>query len=250
MTQLTSFQLFLKTNKLKQKQIAEYLGTSPQYINQVARGVCNLSDEKYELLLQGDWDTSMLNIPYYIKDKNRTDCIPILPFNTINTAEINIQKFIKENGNKLKQISLNKLVQYANCAEQVCTTAMVPTFTPGDMIFIRFLSDKTSIIDGDIYYFNMKTLPNMIRKVKINGDQLLLIANNPAFEDISISYDEIFNIADIVGLFRSSFDYQHADIEVIRKEFDSRIDKLIDVNGKILQSMSDLIAVIKNNTAQ
>lgn len=90
----------------------------------------------------------------------------------------------------------------------------------------------------------------MIRRVKINGDQLLLIANNPAFEDISISYDEIFNIADIVGLFRSSFDYQHTDIEVIRKEFDSRIDKLIDVNGKIIQSMSDLIDVIKNNTAQ
>lgn len=67
MEQLTDFQRFIKVNKLKQKQVADYLETSPQYINQVAKGLCNLSDEKYERLVQGNWDISMLNIPPYIK---------------------------------------------------------------------------------------------------------------------------------------------------------------------------------------
>ena len=67
MGQMTDFQKFIKTNKLKQKQVAAYLETSPQYISQVAKGLCSLSDEKYEKLVQGDWDISMLNIPPYIK---------------------------------------------------------------------------------------------------------------------------------------------------------------------------------------
>ena len=67
MAQLTDFQLFIKLNKLKQKQVADFLQTSPQYINQVAKGKCALSDDKYEKLMQSGWDISMLEIPSYIK---------------------------------------------------------------------------------------------------------------------------------------------------------------------------------------
>lgn len=67
MEEMTDFQRFIKVNKLKQIQVAEYLGTSPQYVNQVANGKCALSDDKYELLAKSSWDTSMLTFPSYIK---------------------------------------------------------------------------------------------------------------------------------------------------------------------------------------
>lgn len=67
MTQMNDFQLFIKVNKLKQKQVAEYLGTSTQYVNQVANGKCALSGDKYEMLAQSSWDVSMLDFPSYIK---------------------------------------------------------------------------------------------------------------------------------------------------------------------------------------
>lgn len=67
MEEMTDFQRFIKVNKLKQTQVAEYLGTSPQYVNQVANGKCALSDDKYELLAKSSWDTSMLTFPSYIK---------------------------------------------------------------------------------------------------------------------------------------------------------------------------------------
>ena len=67
MAQMNDFQLFIKVNKLKQKQVAEYLGTSTQYVNQVANGKCALSGDKYELLAQSQWDVSILEFPAYLK---------------------------------------------------------------------------------------------------------------------------------------------------------------------------------------
>lgn len=67
MEQMTDFQTFIRVNKLKQKQVAEYLGTSSQYINQVAKGKCALSSDKLEMLAQSGWDVSMLTFPPYIK---------------------------------------------------------------------------------------------------------------------------------------------------------------------------------------
>lgn len=69
MEQLSDFQLFIKLNKLKQKQVADYLGTSTQYVNQVVNGKCSLSDDKYELLAKSDWDVSMIKFPPYIQVK-------------------------------------------------------------------------------------------------------------------------------------------------------------------------------------
>lgn len=270
MGQITDFQLFIKANKLKQKQVADYLGTSPQFINQVAKGICALSDEKYELLVQGDWDVSMLNIPPYIKvpatmttydqsersantdivditvipaeaveEIKSASSVPVVPSDIANTAEINVRKFIEKKGDELEHISPNDLVRRAEGAERVRKTSMMPTFMPGDVVFIEFLDDKTKIIDGHIYYFDTKIRPTMIRRVKFEGEKLRLIAENPMYGDIILTFDDILNIADIVGMFRSSFGNQYVEIEEVRKKKDSQIDKLIEHIG-------DLIAVVKD----
>lgn len=58
------FSIFLQTNNLTNKEVAEYLGVSPQYISQVRKGKSDLSGEKLDMLLNNNrgWDASMLSI--------------------------------------------------------------------------------------------------------------------------------------------------------------------------------------------
>lgn len=165
--------------------------------------------------------------------------VPVVPSDIANTAQINVRKFIEKKADELERISPSDLVQRADGAERVRKASMMPTFMPGDVVFIEFLDDKTKIIDGHIYYFDTKTRPTMIRRVKFEGNKLRLIAENPMYGDIIMNYDDILNIADIVGMFRSSFGNQYVEIEEMRKKKDSQIDKLIEHIG-------DLIAVVKD----
>ncbi len=279
MEQLTDFQRFIKVNKLKQKQVADYLETSPQYINQVAKGLCNLSDEKYERLVQGNWDISMLNIPPYIKvpatltvltptaeerkemsegvdmsvipaevveeikeEVKAEMIVPIVPHEVALKAETNIKKFIEDNASELEHFDPRSVTAEVNGAERICSTSMSPTFLPGDVVFIRFLQEKTKITDGGIYYFDTSTRPTMIRLVKLLEDgRLLLKALNPRYGDIYVRKDEITNIGKITGMYRETFGDQYAEIEEVRRKKDEQVDNLIEQNGKALQIIEELI---------
>ena len=215
MAQLTDFQRFIKANNLKQKHVAEYLETSPQYINQVARGTSNLSDEKYERLVQSGWDISMLDIPPYIKvpatmaiydgivpapsEDGSIDMsvvpvevveeikaevaeeitaemtVPIVPQEIANNAETNIREYIKKNASELEHFDPRTITKEVYGAERICTTSMSPTFQPYDIVFIQLLDDKTRITDGKMYYFDTKKWPTMIRIVKVLNDGKLLL---------------------------------------------------------------------------
>ena len=59
------YKLFISTNGLKQKDVADYLGVTNQFISQVIQGKCNLPSSKLKALLNNDkgWDVSMLTGP-------------------------------------------------------------------------------------------------------------------------------------------------------------------------------------------
>lgn len=285
MGQMTDFQRFIKTNKLKQKQVAEYLETSPQYINQVVRGLCNLSDEKYEKLVQAGWDISMLDIPPYIKvpatvtvfdgvvpvtdeqdlekgvdmsmypaevveeikaevaEEIREEMIvPIVPREVAANAETNIKEYIEDNASELEHFDPRKITASVDGAERICTTSMFPTFQPHDIVFVKFLKDKTRITDGKIYYFDTHTHPTMIRLVKkLDNGHLRLIALNARYGDIIIDFDQITNIGEIKGMYRETFSDQYAEMEEIRRRKDAQVDKLVEQNGEALKIIHDLI---------
>lgn len=285
MGQMTDFQRFIKTNKLKQKQVAEYLETSPQYINQVARGLCNLSDEKYEKLVQAGWDISMLDIPPYIKvpatvtvfdgvvpvtDEQDLEkgvdmsiypaevveeikaevveeieaeiVVPIIPHEIALKTDVDIRKYIEDNASELEHFDPRTITAEVDSAERICTTSMSPAFMPSDRIFIKFLEEKSKITDGEIYYFDTRTRPTMIRMVKILEDgRLLLQALNPRYGDIYLRREDIINIGKIKGLYRDTFGDQYAEIEAVRRKKDEQIDKLVEQNGEALKIIHDLI---------
>lgn len=61
--QMTDFELFIKQNGIKKKDIAKYIGSSAQFITQLCNGSRRLPPEKCALLKQNNegWDTSMLH---------------------------------------------------------------------------------------------------------------------------------------------------------------------------------------------
>lgn len=283
MGQMTDFQVFIKTNKLKQKQVADYLETSPQYINQVAKGLCNLSDEKYEKLVQAGWDISMLDIPPYIKvpatvavynptAEERQEVadgidmsiypaevveeikaevveeieaeivVPIIPHEIALKTDVDIRKYIEDNASELEHFDPRTITAEVDSAERICTTSMSPAFMPSDRIFIKFLEEKSKITDGEIYYFDTRTRPTMIRMVKILEDgRLLLQALNPRYGDIYLRREDIINIGKIKGLYRDTFGDQYAEIEAVRRKKEEQINKLVDQNSEALKIIHDLI---------
>jgi phage repressor protein C with HTH and peptisase S24 domain len=171
--------------------------------------------------------------------------VPIISAEIANEAGVDIRKYIDDKACELDHINPSDLTHQADGAERIRKTSMWPTFAPGDIVFVQFLKDKRNIIDGHTYYFDMRSRPTMIRKVKIEGEHLRLIAKNPSFGDIFVTFDDILNIADIVGLFRSSFGDQYDEIEAVRRKKDDQINHLIEQNGEALRSIGDLISVIK-----
>jgi transcriptional regulator with XRE-family HTH domain len=279
---MTDFQRFIKTNKLKQKQVAEYLETSPQYINQVARGLCNLSDEKYEKLVQAGWDISMLDIPPYIKvpatvtvfdgvvpvtdeqdlekgvdmsiypaevveeikeeireeviegireeikeEIKQEGAITVIPVEIANQVDVDIQKYIEENESELKKLTPSDLTGDVDGVEEIRRDSMSPALVPGDKVFLKFLKHKSHIIDGTVYYFNLRNHPTMIRQVKIEGDKLRLIAFNSQYSDIITDFNNVLRVADVNGMYRSFFTNQYSEAESVRRKKDEQIDSLI-----------------------
>lgn len=173
--------------------------------------------------------------------------VPIVPKEIAQKASTNIKKFIEENASELEHFDPLSITAEVDGAERVCTTSMATTFVPGDVVFVRFLKDKTHIIDGAMYYFDLKTRPTMIRMVKIIDDNhLRLRALNPRYGDVQIHKDEVNNIGELKGMYRATFSDLSAEIEEVRRKKDEQVDKLIAQNGEALKCMCELVSVIKN----
>ena len=164
-----------------------------------------------------------------IAEITKAESVPYVPSRIANNIQVeNIREYLEKKGDELERIKPGDLVGDPDSAERIRKTSMSPTFIPGDVVFVQFLDNIKNITDGQIYYFKMATRPTMIRRVKIEGDYLRLVADNPNFGDIITSFDEIVNVADIVGMFRSSFGNQYAEVEAVRAKKEQQIDNLID----------------------
>lgn len=193
-------------------------------------------------------DISAIPVEVYeavAEEVKKEESVVIVSAEVANSPDTNIRKYIKEKGDELERIYLGDLLpKGAKVVERVRKTSMLPSFQPGDWVFVKFIN-KDNITDGETYYFDFNTRPTMIRKVKIEGNNLRLIAKNPQFGDIIIKRKEINNIGDIVGLFRNYFGDQYDDIEAMRRKKEEQIDKLLDQNQEALRIISNLIP--KNN---
>lgn len=173
------------------------------------------------------------------------ESIPMLPTEISNKVGCDIKAFIEENGDELEGINPSQLLNGADLAEKVLKASMMPTFVPDDIVFVTFLKDKYTIVDGDMYYFALKSKPTMIRKVKIEGNNIRLIAQNPTYGDIITTFDDVRNVAKIVGLLRMTFADFYSEMEEMRRQKEEQINKLIEQNKQSGEREDRLIALLE-----
>lgn len=268
---MADLKLFRKQNNLTQDELGEYLGIKKSFISRIENGFHKLPHEKLSKLLNNNlgWDVSSLlasneNEEVYSTNTERlenvfpaeiveeikeeikeevvqAESVPILSEDLTTATDINIRSYIADNGDELERINPSQMLQQADLAEKVMRSSMLPTFAPGDIVFIRFMKDKAKLIDGDTYYFDLKSLPTMIRKVKIEGEKLRLIAQNPAYGDIVTERTNIVSVARIVGLLRLTFTDFYSDVEEARKRKDEQINDLIHTHASQVEKFIEHI---------
>lgn len=266
---MADLKLFRKQNNLTQGELGEYLGIKKSFISRIENGFHKLPHEKLSKLLENNlgWNVSALltsneseevyststgfesivpaEVVEEIKEEvAQAESVPILSEDLSTATDIDIRSYIDENGDELERINPSQLLQQADLAERVMRTSMLPTFAPGDIIFIRFMKDKAKLIDGETYYFDLKSLPTMIRKVKIEGDRLRLIAQNPNFGDIITTRADIVSVAKIVGLLRMTFTDFYSDIDEARKQKEVQISNMIESHTTQVDSLIKEISKI------
>lgn len=266
---MADLKLFRKQNNLTQDELGEYLGIKKSFISRIENGFHKLPHEKLSKLLENNlgWNVSALltsnegeevystntgfesTVPAEVieeikEEVAQAESVPILSEDLSTATDIDIRSYIDENGDELERINPSQLLQQADLAERVMRTSMLPTFAPGDIIFIRFMKDKTKLIDGETYYFDLKSLPTMIRKVKIEGEKLRLIAQNPNFGDIVTTRADIVSVAKIVGLLRMTFTDFYSDIDEARKQKEAQISNMIELHTTQVDSLIKEISKI------
>ena len=174
------------------------------------------------------------------------ESVPIIPAEVANVETVDVRKYIEDNIDELERFHFGKRAKASSGVECVFDNSMAPTFIPSDKVLISFIDDISTIIDGKIHFVQLKNRPTMLRKVKIEGDKLRLIAENPNYGDLVVAHNDIVNIASVVCMVRTSFENQNAEIESLRRKKDSQIDKLIKQNGDALKSINNLIALMDN----
>lgn len=153
--------------------------------------------------------------------------ITVIPVEIANQVDVDIQKYIEENESELKKLTPSDLTGDVDGVEEIRRDSMSPALVPGDKVFLKFLKHKSHIIDGTVYYFNLRNHPTMIRQVKIEGDKLRLIAFNSQYSDIITDFNNVLRVADVNGMYRSFFTNQYSEAESVRRKKDEQIDSLI-----------------------
>lgn len=169
------------------------------------------------------------------------EAIAVIPVEIANQVDVDIKKYIEENESELEKLTPSDLTGDVDGVEKIRKDSMSPTFVAGDRVFIKFLKHKSHIIDGGIYYFNLRNRPTMIRQVKIEGDKLRLIAFNTQYSDIITDFDNVLRVAEVNGMYRSFFSNQYSETEAVRRKKDEQIDKLIDQNQEALRIIGRMV---------
>ena len=250
---------------LSQRDLAQIIGTAQSEISHFANGRRDLKGQYLQSLIAHfgretidaytipdrpfdgitkDAQVTILDpatVQEIKNDMKAMEAIPILPTEVATEPEQDIREYIAESGNELERINPSHLLRHADLAEKVLHTSMFPTFQPEDIIFIRFIPSQMEIVDGNTYYIDSKIYPTLIRRVKVEGDRLRLIAQNKQFADIYINRADVHNIGSIVGLLRMNFGNQYDEMEELRHKKDSHLERMMEMLERSAEQQGKLI---------
>lgn len=174
----------------------------------------------------------------------KLESIPIVAPSVTAVRGTDIQEYVEQNADELEHLDLFKVIEDPDFVERISGMSMYPTLKPSDVVLIKILPDKT-IVDGKMYYLNTKNWPTMVRTVKVEGNKLRLIAENPNFGDIVIDRNDLIRIGRVVCMIRKTLGDYYGEVEAIRRKKDEQIETLITNNGKANENISRLIDILE-----
>lgn len=187
----------------------------------------------------------------------KASSIPIVSKSISAKSGVDVKAYVRKHEDDLERINPSQKVSHANYAITLTDMSLAPLFLPGDNIFFMTLPDMDVLVDGKLYYLCLENKPPIIRKVKMEGNKLRLVAENSDFGDIIVSKREVISVASYVGMMRLNYNDYHTKIDTIRKQKDEQIKEIIEHQGKLIGEITKfseredrLISMIKNKFNQ
>ena len=129
------------------------------------------------------------------------DEVAVVPTELHKEPNINVYAYTRENDVEMQPIV--KQFSTHDLFFRVPNSSMAPKILASDIVALQ-RCDINSSIPGCIYMVDHRTLGAFLRKVKDEGDTLLLSSyNKEEFEDFRVRKADVFNLARVVGLIRT-----------------------------------------------
>ena len=246
---------------LSQRQLAEIMKTSQSEVSQIANANRRMLRKHIDGLIEyfgediisqyrvsnenpmaqakdstADVETvESEDIRYLTKEENN---IPVLTDEIISRRNLDICKYVQNNGSELASIDPRSLVEGAEFAMEILKDSMSPDIAQGDIVFLKFLPKTAKLHSGSIYFIDTPAYAGVIRDVYIEGDAMTLRARNPKYGDIvlNLASDQI-SVANIIGIFRKNFTSSYSQMEAVRQKKDEQIDQFLANNSKLIEEI-------------
>lgn len=246
---------------LSQRELAEIMNTSQSEVSQIANAKRRMLRKHIDGLI--DYFGEETISQYMVSEKSQDGCvndlnamattlvtdddvqfskddnnIPVLPGEIINRRNLDIYKYIQNNGSELISIDPRSLVEGAEFAMEILKDSMSPDIVQGDIVFLKFLPKTAKLHSGAMYFIDTPAYAGVIRDVYIDGDTMTLRARNPKYGDIVLDMEkDIITAANIIGIFRKNFTSSYSQMEAVRQKKDEQIDQFLASNSKLIEEI-------------
>lgn len=246
---------------LSQRRLAEIMNTSQSEVSQIANSKRRMLRKHIDGLI--DYFGEEIISQYMVSEKPQVDYvddsnspaatlvaeddaqsskdennIPVLPGEIINRRNLDIYKYIQNNGSELISIDPRSLVEGAEFAMEILKDSMSPDLMQGDIVFLKFLPKTAKLHSGAMYFIDTPAYAGVIRDVYIEGDAMTLRARNPKYGDIVLDLEEDdITAANIIGIFRKNFTSSYSQIEAVRQKKDEQIDQFLASSSKLIEEI-------------
>lgn len=171
-------------------------------------------------------------------DECETICPQRLPYvksEIVQSRSTNIRHLIETEPYKLEHRSMRQMIGNPNYVQKVITSAMMPLFQPGDMLFVQFLPNDAKIISGAIYLVDTSAYGAMVRQVYVEDDYYCLHSLNPEYKELRLSRDQIYSISLVVRSLRSDFNPPLAhDVHASIHKREEQVERLLTMHEEAM----------------
>lgn len=196
--------MFIKSNGISKKSIAEYLDVSAAFITQLAQGKRSIPDDKIaKIKANKAWNTTMLKNEIIPVKASRIDSscegIPLIP--------ISAMAGFGEGDMQVLECECERFVvptfRDAEFLIQVKGSSMYPKYSSGDIVACKKLPVDTFFQWNKVYVLDT-VQGALIKRVKKSekNDRLLIVSDNPKYDPFELKRSEIHSVAIVIGVIR------------------------------------------------